>query len=168
MPEKETVFSSTVTYTGVFSFKDFYKFCYEWLKEETGMDPLAELKYEEKIAGDLKFILVKWKGEKKVTDYFKNEVEIEFKIDGLTNVEINQGGAKVNTNKGKVKITIKGNLVRDYEGKFELSAFKKFLRSIYEKWVIPARVLEYKEKLAKDCDEFLTQAKAYLDLEGKK
>ncbi len=168
MPEKETVFSSKVSYTGIFSFKEFYKFCYDWLKDETGMNPLAEMKYEEKLIGELKNILVKWKGEKKVTDYFKFEVEVEFKIEGLSNVEITQGGAKVSTNKGKVAITIKGNLIRDYDGKFEMSAYKKFLRSIYEKWVIPARVEEFKMKLAQDCDEFLSQAKAYLDLEGKK
>src|SRR3989344_2507735 len=167
MPEKETIFSSKVEYSGIFSFKEFYKFCYQWLKEETGLD-LCEVKYEEKILGEAKKILVKWKGEKKVTDYFKYEVEIEFKVDNLTNVEIAQGGAKITTNKGTVSVAVKGDLVRDYQGKFELTAFKKFLRSIYEKWVIPASVEEYKGKLAGDCDEFLGQAKAYLDLEGKK
>ncbi|MEK6841747.1 MAG: hypothetical protein AABX91_01185 [Nanoarchaeota archaeon] len=167
MPEKETVFSSKIAYGGVFSFKELYKFCYEWLKEETGLD-ISENKYEEKIVGESKNIVVEWKGEKKVTDYFKFEVEVKFTIDGLTNVEINQGGAKVNTNKGKATITVKGNLVRDYDGKFEGTAFKKYLRESYEKWVIPARVEEYSDKLSKSCDEFLSQAKAYLDLEGKK
>src|SRR3989344_344048 len=115
MSEKETVFSSKVKYGGIFSFKDFYKFCYDWLKEEAGMDPLSETKYEEKIAGDAKNIAVEWKGEKEVTDYFKFEVEVKFKIDMLSNVEINQRGAKISTNKGAITIEIKGNLVRDYD-----------------------------------------------------
>ena len=72
------------------------------------------------------------------------------------------------SNKGGVEIKIKGDLIRDYQGKFEINAFQKFLRSIYEKWVIPSRIEEYEGKLAGDCDEFLAQAKAYLDLEGKK
>jgi hypothetical protein len=71
-------------------------------------------------------------------------------------------------NEGSVKLSTKGILVRDYKGKFEMSAFNKFLRSIYEKWVIPARIEEFKDKIARDCDEFLNQAKAYLDLEGKR
>src|SRR3972149_779782 len=116
MPEKETIFSSKIKSTGIFSFKDFYKFCYDWLRE----------------------------------------------------VEINQGGAKVKTNQGSVETEIKGILVRDYEGKFETSAFKKFLRGIYEKWVIPSAIEEYKGKISESCDKFLNQAKAYLDLEGKK
>ena len=55
-----------------------------------------------------------------------------------------------------------------YEGKFEKGAFRKFLRSIYEKWVIPARIEQYEEKLIGDCDEYLAQAKAFLALEGKR
>ena len=49
MAEKDTVFSSTVKYKGIFSFRDFYKFCYEWLTEETGLNPFSEEKYSEKI-----------------------------------------------------------------------------------------------------------------------
>ena len=83
-------------------------------------------------------------------------------------MEIDQGGTKIKTNKGSIEIKTKGVLVKDYEGKFETNALNKFLRSIYEKWVIPSRVMEFETKLAEDCDEFLNQAKAYLDLEGKK
>jgi len=168
MAEKETIFSSKIKYSGIFSFRDFYKFCYEWLTEETGLDPLAEEKYEEKIKGDTKEIVVEWKGEKNLTDYFKFENKVKFELKNLKEVEIAQGGAKVSTNNGSVKIDVKGVLVKDYQGKFEMSAFNKFLRSIYEKWIIPASIEEYKGKIAGYCDEFLSQAKAYLDLEGKK
>ena len=74
---------------------------------------------------------------------------------------------KVETNKGQVKIKTEGILSRDYKGKFETSAFNKFLREIYEKWIITSKVEEFKGKIAEYCDEFLLQAKAYLDLEGK-
>ena len=168
MAEKDTIFSSKVKYNGIFSFRDFYKFCYEWLTEETGIDPLAEEKYEEKIKGDTKEIVVEWKGEKELTDYFKFEIGVSFELKNLKEVEISQKGAKIRTNDGSVKISVKGVLVRDYKGKFEMSAFNKFLRGIYEKWVITSRVEEYKGKIAGYCDEFLSQAKAYLDLEGKK
>jgi len=83
-------------------------------------------------------------------------------------IKVPQGGAKIKTNQGAVEVEIKGIIVRDYEGKFEMSAFKKFLRGVYEKWVVPAMVEEHKTKIAEDCDKFLNQAKAWLDLEGKK
>ena len=167
MAEKETIFSSAVKYVGIFSFKDFYKFCYEWITEEMDID-LSETKYEEKLKGEEKEIIVEWEGGRELTDYFRFDIKAIFEIRGLKNVEVMQSGKKIKTNDGSIKLKMKGILVRDYKGKFEMSAFNKFLRSIYEKWVITARIDEYQGKIAGYCDEFLSQAKAYLDLEGKK
>lgn len=167
MAEKDTIFSSKVKYEGIMDFKEFYKFCYQWLAEEMGLD-IVEDKYAEKISGDSKNIKVDWTGTRKVTDYFKFSVSVKFEVLNLVNVEITQDGKKIKMNKGSVEVKVKGTLVRDYEGKFEKTATRKFMRSIYEKWVIKSRIEEYEGKLVADCDEFLAQAKAFLDLEGKK
>ncbi len=169
MVEKEKIFSSKLKHKGIFSFPDFYKFCYDWLKEETGLDIISEDKYTEKIEGDSKKIEIEWTGTKKVTDYFKFEIKVKpMKVDKLKDVEIKQGNTKIKTNTGTVEVKVFGTLIRDYQGKFERTAFGKFLRSIYEKWVIPARIEQFEEKLAGECDEFLSQVKAWLDLEGRK
>ena len=167
MAEKDTVFSSQIKYKGFFSFNDFYNFCYDWLTEETGLS-ISETKYSEKLSGDSKSIDIEWEGSRELNDYFKFETKISFKVDNLTKVEMNRDGVKIETNKGSIQIKTKGILVRDYKGKFESTAFNKFLRSIYEKWVISSRIEEYEGKIAGDSDEFLSQAKAYLDLEGKR
>jgi len=167
MAEKDQVFSSKIKYVGIVNFADFYKFCYDWLTEETEL-LLSEDKYIEKLSGDSKNIDIVWTGFRKVTDYFKFDVKVAFKILGLTKVEITEAGRKINTNKGSVEVSVKGTLTRDYKGKFEINAFNKFLRSIYEKWVIMGRIDQMEDKLISDCDEFLGQAKAYLDLEGKR
>lgn len=166
--EKEQIYSSSVKYVGIFSFRDFYKFCYEWLTEDTSMDFIMESKYEEKIKGDEKEVVVEWEGEKKITDYFRFDIKVKFEIKALKNVEVMQDGVKVKTNSGSAKIGVKGTLVRDYQGKFASSAFRKFMGSIYEKWVIPSRIKQFEDYVAEKCDEFLGQAKAYLDLEGKR
>jgi hypothetical protein len=167
MAEKETIYSSKVKYTGLFQFPDFYRFCYEWLTEETGLT-IAEEAYVEKIKGDSKDIDIVWSGSKKVTDYFKYNVKVKFRIIAMTNVEVTQDGVKQKLNKANVEVKMSSTLIRDYQGKFEVSGFQKFLRAIYEKWVIPARVSQYEDKLAGDSDEFLSQIKSYLDLEGKR
>jgi len=167
MAEKEQIFGTKIKYKGIFSFKDLYQFCYDYLTDEQGYYHV-ENKYIEKINGNEKDIKVLWTASKEVTDYFKFEFSILFRILGMSKVEITQGGNKVKTNKGIVEIKMKGNLLRDYKGKFESNAFQKFLRSIYEKWVIAARIEQYEEKLVEEADEFLTQTKAYLDLEGKR
>ena len=167
MAEKETVFSSSIKYTGIFSFKEFYKFCYGWLTEETGLK-IVEDKYKEKLVGDEKFVSIEWSGSIEMTDYFKFEAKINIDTESLKKIEINKGGAKIQTNSGVVIIKMKGILVRDYNGRFETSPFNKFLRNTYEKWVIPSRIEHYEDNIISDCDEFLAQAKAYLDLEGKR
>ena len=167
MAEKEEVFSSDVKYDGIFNFKEFYKFCYEWLSDEKGIGT-AEKAYSEKLAGDSKNLDISWDGSKKLSDYFKMSIKVSMKVNGLKEVEISKGEAKVRTNKGSIKVSAKGTLIRDYDGKFETTAFKKFLRSIYEKWVIPSRVEQFEDVIVSTCDGFLAEAKAYLDLEGRK
>jgi hypothetical protein len=167
MAEKDKIFSSKIKYNGIFDFAAFYKFCYDWLKEETGLS-LSENKYAEKLSGDSKSITVDWTGTREMSDYFKFEAKISFSVSGLTTVEITQDGKKIKTNKGSIEIGINGTLLRDYKGKFEKTGFQKFLRGIYEKMVIAERIEQFSGKIVGDCDEFLSQAKAYLDLEGKK
>ena len=165
--DKEEKFVSKVKYVGVFNFSNFYNFCYKWLGEEFGLD-IAEDKYTEKISGDSKEVEVKWTCEKKLDDYFKYIIKVEFKIIGLTKVEIMQDNKKIKTNSGNIEVKVKGLFQKDYEGKFDTSVTKQFLRGIYEKWVIKSNIKALEDKLIEKCDEFLTEAKAFLDLEGKR
>jgi hypothetical protein len=167
MAEKDTIFESKIKNSGIFNFAEFYKFCYDWLADEVQLD-ITEENYTEKLSGDSKNIDVKWTCTRKVTDYFKFEIKVAFRVLGMRKVEVQRDGIKEKTNDGSVEVKVKGTLVKDYEGKFEKSGFQKFLREIYQKWVIPSRINEYEGKLIGDCDEFLVQAKAFLDLEGRK
>lgn len=167
MVEKNPVFSSKIKYGGIFPFADFYRFCYEYLVEELGFD-VAESVYGEKLSGDVKNIDVEWKGETKVDDYFKYEIKVVFRIIALSNVEIEKEGKRKKSNKGDVEVAIKGLVMTDYKGEYATKPVRRLMKNIYDKWVIPSRIEKIEEKLISDCDEFLGQAKAYLDLEGKK
>ena len=167
MVEKDKLFKSKMKFTGVFNFADFYQFAYDWLKDETGLI-LIEKKYSEKIVGDGKNLEIEWVGGRELTDYFKFEMEIKFRILGLKDVEVSEAGRKIKMNKGILEMEVVGNLLRDYKGKFEKNWFRKFIRGIYEKTVIHARIEQFQDKITNDSDEFLGQAKAYLDLIGKR
>ena len=167
MSEKKNVFASEMKYSGILDFREFYKFCYEWLSDEEDLD-IIETKYEEKIKGNEKELVIKWTADKKLTDYFKKEFMIEFTIRKMKDVEIAQDGKKIKMNEANVKVKVKGNLIKDYDGKFEKDAYRKFLRGIYEKWVIASQVQQFEVHIINKSDEFLLQAKAFLDLEGKR
>ena len=167
MPQEEIVYQTKVKYSGIFSFKDFYKFMYDWLTDESGLT-VKETKYEEKIGGNAKNVAVEWSAEKKLNDYFKNKISLILRITNMEDVEVNESGVKVKVNKGSVDLGVKGVLISDYDGKWEKSAWMKFWRGIYEKYVIPAQLEQYKDRLTGATDEFSGQMKAYLALEGKK
>jgi len=42
MAEKDTIFSSKIKYTGIFSFREIYSFLYEWITQETGLEEFSE------------------------------------------------------------------------------------------------------------------------------
>ncbi len=167
MAEKDTVFSSKMKFEGVFNFKEFYKFCYDWLVDEVQQE-VFEQKYSEKISGNTKDIDIEWVGTRKLTDYFRFDTKVTFKILRMAKIEINKDGQKISANQGIAEVKIKGIIVRDYLGKFEKNGTQKFLRAIYERWIIPSRIEEIEEKIIEDCDEFLSQAKAFLDIEGNR
>jgi len=167
MAERSQLFSSKVKHRGIFNFADFYKFCYDWLTQETALD-IAEKKYIEKIGGDSKEIEIEWEGSRKLSDYFKFESKVKIKIDGMKKVNVKQGEANVQMDSGTIEVEAKGSIVKDYQAKFENNAFNKFLRGIYERYVIAANIEATEDKIMSDCDEFLGQVKAYLDLEGKR
>ncbi len=166
--EKEELFSSSIKHTGIFNFKEFYQFCFDWVTEQTGIGNLAETEYSEKVNGEAKDIDIVWKGSRKLTDYFKFEFEAKFKILGLKKAEIVRDGVKIKTNEGQVKLTAKGFLARDWQGQFEKNGMQKFFRSLYEKYIIQARVDQFEDVVIGKCDEFLSESKAFLDLEGRK
>ncbi len=166
--QEETIFSSKISYNGIFSFKDFYIFCSNWLRDETQVSDFIEDKYSEKLAGDVKNIDIEWTGLKNYTDYFRLKMKIIFMIRGMAQVKVKKEGVEMETNKGSIEVRVKGTLVKDYQNKFQTTAFKKTLRGFYEKYIIQATIREFKGRIMTECDEFLTQAKAFLELEGRK
>jgi hypothetical protein len=167
MVEEDKVFDNKMKYDGILTFSKFYQFAYDFLRDEIGL-LVSEGKYKEKLAGDAKNLEIVWTGVKEVTDYFKFQIKVEFKIIGLTNIELTEDGKKIKTNKGSVEMKVQGILLKDYKSKFEKNGFQKFLRGIYEKAVIYSRIDQMEENLIIECEKFLSQVKAYLDLEGKR
>ncbi len=166
MPEKDKIISNKVKQAGIFDFKELYKFCYTWLSDEEYF--VSEDNYTEKILGDAKEIEIKWTAERKVSDYFKFRLKIDWFIAGMKDVEVEKMGKKIKMNKGTAEIKVSGFLVKDYEARWETGGIMKFLRGVYDQYIIKARVEQYEDKLSEDVDEFLSQVKSFLMIEGKR
>ncbi len=166
MSEKDTIFSGKIKQAGLFNFKDFYSFVYEWLEEDGYF--VVEKQYSEKIAGDSKDIEIRWEARKKVSDYFRFTIKIDWRILGMKSVEAQKGDKKIKTNTGILEIKFTGVLERDHEGQWETNAFMKFLRGVYDRYIIRSRIEDYEGKLYDETQEIVDQCKAFLVLETKK
>ncbi len=165
MAEKKEVYKQKLKQVGHWNYKDLYGFCFDWLKDE-GYN-VKEKEYVEKSSNFGKEITLKWTADKSVTDYFKNEIEVGWHILGMKDAEVEQEGKKISTNKGEVAITVKATLVRDYEERWEDKPLWKFLRGIYEKYVIRTTIDAYGGNLEDKAREYLKDIKAFLQISGR-
>lgn len=162
MAEKNTVFKQKIKHKGIWNFSELYGFCFDFLKDE-GFT-IKEKSYTEKVGGNGKEIIIEWDSSKKVTDYFKNHIKVDWHILGMTNTEIERDGSKESTNKGEVTLTVEAMLEKDYEDKWENKVLWKVLRGIYEKYIIRTTVDEYEDRLTDVAVKFVGQLKSYLQL----
>jgi hypothetical protein len=166
MADKEQIIKEKVSNSGYFDFTGLYSYAHSWFKDEGyGVD---EEKYTEKVKGSSRDINIEWKATKKQSDYFKFEYSIKFEIKELTEVEVETDGKKKKMNKGSLEIEVKGVLIKDYDSKWESSPFNKFMRDVYNKYVIPSRVNDMKDRVANDVKNFKEEIKAYLELTGRR
>jgi hypothetical protein len=166
MADKELIVREEVEHSGLFDFKSLYSFSHAWFADEKyGVD---ETRYSEKVSGDSRNLLIQWMASKILSDYFKYEIQIDFEVKNLTEVEVDINGSRKKMNKGSVKISIKGALVKDHESKWETSTTNRFLRDVYNKFIIPSRVNDMRIKVSTDVKAFKDEVKSFLDLIGKR
>ena len=165
MAEKDTIFKGKIKHSGIFNYSDLYLFCYTWLIDEDYL--VTEKSYSEKVSPGGKVVEIRWEARKKISDYFRFIIKTNWRIIGMTDVEVQKEGKKIKMNKGTLEITFSAILEKDYEHRWENRPFIKFLRGVYDRYIIRGRIDQHEEKIFKEVDEFIAQVKAFLALEGK-
>ncbi len=166
MAEKDTIIKGKLKQKGIFNFKEFYTFTYDWFTNEGYK--ITEKAYAEEITGDSKKIELEWQAKRKISDYFQFLIKTRWQVLGLKNVEVQREGKKIKLNSGQVEINLIGVLIKDYEHKWEDKPIWKFFRGIYDRYIIKSRIDKYEAKLKQEAEEFIAQAKSFLVVEGKK
>ena len=150
---------------GIFHFKDFYSFTYDWLISEDY--DLIEKKYSEKVVGDAKELEIIWEAYKKISDYFRFVIKMRWLILGMKDVEVQREGKKVKMNSGVLEVTFQAILEKDYEGRWEDRPMWKFLRGVYDRYIVKSRIDKYEDKVVLELISLIDQSKAFLALEAK-
>lgn len=165
MVEKDKVYAEKMKYTGIWDFKETYRFLYDWFIDKGYK--LVEKSYTEKIKPDGKEIEIKWESKRKISDYFRFVIQANWRILGMTETEVQKEGVKIKMNKGYIEIKFIAILEKDYEHRWENNAFIKFLRGVYDRYIIRGRIEKYEDKILEEVDEAIAQTKSFLTIEGK-
>ncbi len=165
MSEKDLIHKGRIKHRGLFDFKDVYEFIYDYLADDNY--DIFERKYTEKVKGSSKDVEIKWEASKEVSDYFRFVIVIEWIILGMKSVEVTREGKKIKIDSGSIEIKFKSFLVKDYESRWENHPFWKFLRGLYDRYIIRTRIEQYEEKLLAEIMEFSSQIKSFLAIETK-
>ena len=166
MVEIDFISESKVKHDGIFDFKEIYRFLYTAFIDK--LYDLEEIAYSEKNTATGKEIDFHWVASRKISDYFRFKIKVDWLILAMTSVEVMKEGIKTKMNKGSLEIKFSCFLEKDYESRWEGTAFLKFLRGLYDNYVIKSRILDYERRLLMEMNEFADQAKAFLVLEAKR
>ena len=162
MVERNKIYETKVKHSGVFDFREVYSFMYTLF---TDMEYAVEEKtYSEKTKGDQKEIELYWIARRKVSDYFRFMIKADWRILRMTNAEVMRDGVKTSVNKGDFEMKIYCFLEKDYENRWENSPFLRFLRGIYDRYIIRSTFEEYQIQIEKETVDISDQLKAFLAL----
>lgn len=165
MAEKDQVYKGKIIQKGIFNFKDVYEFLYDYLGDENY--DVDEVKYVEKIKGDEKDMEIIWNCTKEVSDYFKNEITLTWAILGMKKAKVKKGDQEIIMDSGTVEIKFTAALIKDYESRWENNAPMKFLRGLYDRYIIRNKIDEYNVKVWEEIHDIIEQTKSFLAIEGK-
>ncbi len=144
-----------INFNGKFNLDSLYKELKGWFDKNKYDFTEKEQTVKDKDSG--KEIVVKWEAERKVDDYAKFDIRIDFFLENLNKVK---EGVE-----GKVKITFFAKIILDYKNKFGYSKLSKLMFDIYNNLIIKGKIENvYEDKLDREVKELFNLTKEKLEL----
>ncbi len=147
-----------VVQESTFDMNQLYKLGRSWFGKH-GYD-FFEKEYVSSQREDAKNASIKWEAEREVDDYVKFHIEVRIKFKNLREV---QGKKKV-LNSGEVSFSIEAYLAKDYEARWEKGFMSKFIRGVYDMFVIRGKIDKDKQRLDREAREFFNEIRMFLKL----
>ena len=163
MPQRDIVIPNIkVKEKAIFNLDELYKLLHRWF--ELYRYDLQEQEYRDDDTGNGKHVEIKWYSDKKIDDYFKYVIEVNFLLLGLEDIEIVKEGVKVKTNKCEVELRFKSYLLKDYNRMWERFPVLRVLREFYDRRIIASRIDGYEDEVYEETYKLINEVKAFLNL----
>ncbi len=145
-----------VAQEATFDMQQLYKLGRAWF-DKHGYD-FYEKEYISSQKEEAKNASIKWEADKKVDDYIKFHIEARVKFKNLREVQ----GKKRMMNTGEVSFSIEAYIEMDYEARWEKGFMSKFIRGVYDTFVIRGKIEKDKQRLDREAKEFFHEIRTFL------
>lgn len=169
--EKDRVYKGKVKHSGIFDFKAFYDFLYDYLMDSHY--DVFEKKYGEIKKAESKNLDIFWEAKKPMASigkgpskYFVAQIQVRYTVLGLQKVKVKRDNEEVSMDSATLELDFTADLIKDPENKWD-GPFYKFLRNLYDKYIIKSRIEDYEMEVYQDVSEVINAVKAYLSIEGR-
>ena len=142
---------------------EFFKMMKTWLKNHRFYN--LESEYEEGTKEQLKTSKTKLDSSKRVDDYTEYKIITIVKFHDQKPIMVETKGRKHKKTQCRLDIKIVSKIKSDYEGGWEGSPLKKFLRGVYDVFVTGGKKARLESELKNLTEEFYNELKAYLKLQ---
>ncbi len=156
-----------IRYKGVFDYDGMYKMMHSWLISKRFL--FNETKYKDKVATPFgNEVEIKWEAEKKVTEFIKEYIVIEFHLWDFSEVEIIKDGKKIKQAKTRMEIKFFAKMELDYSQKFAKGGnFAQKLGKFYvENIIYWDWRIKYANALEYSLYDLHTKVKKYLNMDS--
>ena len=132
MAQKEEVYKEKMKQKGHWNYTELYNMLFEWLKDSNYK--LSEDLYNEKLQANGKEVIIRWTAGRKITDYFKFQIKLDWHILGMKDAEVEIDGKKVSINKSMKTAVMKTTNSKKWKNLASIFVMFVFLKTLWLEW----------------------------------
>jgi hypothetical protein len=136
--------NKSVKFEGKFVLDDVYKTIAKWGKNK--QYNICENEYATKKDGKLQTLKIRLDVYKKITDYVKIGLFVIVKATDISNIKYKNK----NMQEGSILINLTSYVKKDYEDTWTRKTTSRFLRELYERFIVSNRFDKYEEEIGND------------------
>ena len=156
-----------IRYKGYFDFEGVYRLVNNWLVKY--LFRYHEQRYKDKTDTPLgNEIEVDVWGEKEVTEYYKYKIIISYHLWESREVPVVINGEKVKRMRGRMHITLQGEVITDWQGRYKGSKVRSLMEEFLNKTVLKKeREMKHVDYVDKQLHKLEGEIKKFLKMETK-
>ncbi len=163
MSEKKLIIDQLkLTYEGLFDLPGLYRLIDEYFYDK-GYDKRERLN-SELVLPTGRSVKIETNHYKNLTDYFKIVTRIRIYGSGIRRPDIDQNGAKLTLNEGKLMLIFDGYVISDRFDRWERTPFLWFMRTLFDKYIFKGHYLRAEQWLMSDAEDLTSRIKSFLNV----